>query len=52
MELRKKVILQNINIIKNIITSKLKEKLWRDNDLEGKRKLRYYTEVINLNLEY
>ena len=43
--------LQNINNIKNIITSKFKEKMWCENDLEVKRKLRYYKEVINPNLE-
>jgi len=43
--------LQNINNIKNIITSKFKEKMWCKKDLEDKRKLRYYKEVINPNLE-
>jgi hypothetical protein len=43
--------LQNNNNIKNIITSKFKEKLWCDKELEDKRKLRYYKEVINPNLE-
>ena len=43
--------LQNINKIKNTITSNLKEKLWGEKDLEVKRKLRYYKEVINPNLE-
>ena len=33
--------------IKNTITSKFKDKLWQDKELEGKRKLRYYKEVIN-----
>ena len=28
--------------IKNTITSKFKDKLWEDQELEGKRKLRYY----------
>jgi len=36
------VILQNIDNIKNIITSKFKENLWCDKELEDKRKLRYY----------
>ena len=45
------VALQNINNIKNIVTSKFKEKLWCEKDLEAKRKLRYYKEVINPNLE-
>ena len=37
--------------IKNPITSKFKDKLWEDQDLEGKRKLRYYKEVINPTLD-
>ena len=45
------VALQNINNIKNIIASKFKEKLWCEKDLEAKRKLRYYKEVINPTLE-
>lgn len=43
--------LQNIKNIKNIITSKFKEKMWRKKDLEAKRKLRYYKETINRSLE-
>ena len=43
--------MHNINNIKNIITSKCKEKTWGEKDLEVKRKLRYYKEVINPNLE-
>ena len=45
------VALQNINNIKNIVTSKFKEKMWCEKDLEDKRKLRYYKEVINPTLE-
>ena len=37
--------------MKNIITSKLKRKLWSEENLAVKRKLRYYKEVINSNLE-
>ena len=37
--------------IKNTITSKFKDKLWEDQELEGKRKLRYYKEVINPTLD-
>ena len=37
--------------IKNTITSKFKDKLWEDQELEGKRKLRYSKEVINLTLD-
>ena len=43
--------LQNINHIKNIITSKFKEKMWCEKDLEAKINLRYYKEVINPTLE-
>jgi hypothetical protein len=44
--------LQNKDTIKNIIKSKFKEKIWCDKDLDKKkRKLRYYKEVINPNLE-
>ena len=44
-------ILQNKDNIKNIIKSKFKEKMWCDKELEEKRKLRYYKDVINPNLE-
>ena len=37
--------------IKNTITYKFKDKFWEDQELEGKRKLRYYTEVIKPTLE-
>ena len=50
-EIDKKIALQNINNIKNIVTSKFKEKLWCEKDLEAKRKLRYYKQVINPTLE-
>jgi hypothetical protein len=43
--------LQNIDDIKNIIKAKFKEILWCDKELEDKRKLRYYKEVVNPNLE-
>ena len=49
-EIDENVALQNINKIKNIVISKFKEKMWCEKDLEAKRKLRYYQEVINLNL--
>ena len=51
MRIEENVALQNINNIKNIVTSKFKEKMWREKDLEAKRKLRYYKEVINPTLE-
>ena len=44
-------ILQNIDNVKNIITSKFKEKFWCVENLAVKRKSRYYKEVINPNLE-
>ena len=37
--------------IKNTITSKFKDKMWEDQELEGKRKLIYYKEVINPTLD-
>jgi len=37
--------------VKDTITSKFKDRLWDDKELEGKRKLRYYKEVINPTLE-
>jgi hypothetical protein len=43
--------LQNKVTIKNINKPKFKEKMWPDKELEEKRKLRYYKEVINSNLE-
>ena len=50
-EIDENVALQNINNIKNIATSKFKEKLWCEKDLEAKRKLIYYKEVINPTLK-
>jgi hypothetical protein len=50
--IKEEIILKKKDDIKNIITFKFKEKLWCDKKLEGKRKLRYYKEVINPNLEY
>ena len=44
--------LQNIDNVKNIITSKCKEKMWWEKNLVVKRKLRQYKEVINRNLEH
>jgi hypothetical protein len=37
--------------ITNIITSKFKENMWCVKELADKRKLRYYNEVVNHNLE-
>ena len=44
-------IFKNIDNVKNIITSKFKGKLWCEENLVVKRKLRYYKEVINPYLE-
>ena len=44
-------ILQNKDTIKKNVKSKFKEKMWCDKELEEKRKLRYYKDVINPNLE-
>ena len=44
-------ILQNIDIVKTINTSKFKEKLWCEETSAVKRKLRYHKEVINPNVE-
>ena len=44
-------ILQNIDNVKNIINSKFKEKFWHEENLVVKRKLRYYKEAINPNIE-
>ena len=44
-------ILRNIDIVKNIIISKIKEKFWCEENLAVKRKLRYYKGAINPKLE-
>jgi hypothetical protein len=49
--IKEEATLQNNDNIKNIITSKFKEKLWCNKELEDRRHLRYYKEVINPNLE-
>ena len=38
-------------IIKDTITSNFKDKMWDAKEMEGKRKLRYYREVINPTLD-
>jgi len=43
--------LQRKDSIKDIITSKFKDNLWDNKELKGKRKLRYYKEVINPTLD-
>ncbi len=50
-EIDKNVALKNVNNIKSFVTSKFKEKLWCDKNLEAKIKLRYYKEVINPTME-
>ena len=47
-EIDENVALQNINNIKNIVTSKFKEKMWCEKYLEDKIKLRYYKEASTL----
>ena len=42
---------QNIGNAKNIITFNFNDKLWHEEKLAVKRKLRYYNEVINHNLK-
>ena len=42
---------QNIGNAKNIITFNFNDKLWHEEKLAVKRKLRYYNEVIHHNLE-
>jgi hypothetical protein len=49
--IQKEAIMQNIDNITNIITSKFKENMWCDKELVDKRKLRYYKEVVSPNLE-
>ena len=49
--IQEEVIMQNFDNIRNIITSKFKENMWCDKELVDKRKLRYYTELVNPNLE-
>ena len=43
--------MENIDNVKNIIFSKFKDKLWCEENLVIKRKIRYFKEVINPNLE-
>jgi hypothetical protein len=43
--------MHNTDNITNIITSKFKENMCFDKELEDKRKLWYYKEVVNSNLE-
>ena len=45
-------ILQNKDTIKKNVKSKFKENMWCDKELEEKRKLRYYMNVINPDLGY
>jgi len=45
------IILGRNDSVKDTITSKFRDKLWDNKELEGKRKLRYYKEVIKSTLE-
>ena len=38
--IQEEAIMQNIDTITNIVTSKFKENMWRDKELEDKKKLR------------
>ena len=49
--IKKEISMGSKDSVKEIITSKFKDKLWEDKELEGKRKLRYYKEVINPTLD-
>jgi hypothetical protein len=49
--IEEEVTLLSIDTIKTTIISKFKETLWNDKELEDKRKLRYYKEMINPNLK-
>ena len=49
--IKKNTTLQDINNPKNTITSKFKTRMRDNKILEGKRKLIYYKEAINPNLE-
>jgi hypothetical protein len=44
-------ILQNKDTIKKMSNQNLRKNMWCDKELEEKRKLRYYKDVINPNLE-
>jgi hypothetical protein len=44
-------ILQKTDTIKKNVKSKFKEKMWCGKELEKKRKLRYYKDVIKPNLK-
>lgn len=48
---KEEMILKNKDNMKNIITSKIKKKLWGNKELEGKRKLRYHKKVVSSNPE-
>jgi hypothetical protein len=45
------IIWENKDTIKKSVKSKFKEKMWCDKELEEKRKLRYYKNVIDPNIE-
>ena len=45
--IKEKISMGSKDSVKDTIESKFKDKLWEDKELEGKRKLRYYKEVIN-----
>jgi hypothetical protein len=41
----------NTDDIKNTVQAKFKESMWCNKELEDKRRLQYYKEVVNHNLE-
>jgi hypothetical protein len=49
--IKEEVIMENTNDIKNTITTKFEENLWCHKEFQDKRKLRYYKEMVNPNLE-
>ena len=50
-EIKEEIIMGGKDSIKDTITSNFKDKMWDGKELEGKRKLRYYKEVINPTLD-
>jgi len=50
--IKQEATLHNIDTIKITISYKFKGKLWCNEEIENKRKVIYYKEIINPNLEY
>jgi len=49
--IKEEIIMGSKDNIKDTITSSFKDKMWDAKELEGKRKLRYYKELINPTLD-